>query len=114
MTVATAAWTAAWAFDTQQSGPAPKPAEESQTLAPTLAPNLNKELGLQDPSASLPKSATGTEVRIPGLGVIGVIPKMDFGLELLYSASDPASKTAPLDDQEPGDLSLKGRVKRSF
>ena len=31
---------------------------------------------------------TGTEVRIPGFGKVGVLPKLDFGLELLYGATE--------------------------
>jgi hypothetical protein len=31
---------------------------------------------------------SGTEVKIPGLGTVGVLPKLDFGLELLYGASE--------------------------
>lgn len=44
---------------------------------------------LADPGVAMPRAATGTKIRVPGLGVIGEIPKMDFGLELLYGASQP-------------------------
>lgn len=101
---------AALAFEPQQAGPASKP----DASAPALSPDLNKELGLTDPMAPLPKQGPGTEVRIPGLGVIGVIPKMDFGLELLYGASEPSNRGLPTDDADGGDLAVKGRVKRSF
>jgi len=36
--------------------------------------------------------ASGTEVRIPGLGKLGVLPKFDFGLELLYGEQKTSSK----------------------
>ena len=58
----------------------------------------------------------GTEVRIPGLGKLGVLPKMDFGLELLYGASEgkvveqPQSNPALNDD----DLRIRGTVKHRF
>ena len=45
----------------------PKSAEDS-------AKGLNLEMPLTPP---------GTEIRIPGLGKVGVLPKLDFGLELL-------------------------------
>lgn len=65
-------------------------------------------------SAPTPRSdSAGTEVRIPGLGKLGVLPKMDFGLELLYGASDgkaqPELESAPTDD-----LTVRGSVKHNF
>lgn len=61
----------------------------------------------------------GTEVRIPGLGLIGVLPKMDFGLELLYGAQEgraalDTSKGAEIEKSDPGELAVKGRVMRRF
>ena len=53
----------------------------------------------------VPKMDSGTKVRVPGLGVIGEIPKMDFGLELLYGASQP--KQAVDETQASG---VMGRV----
>lgn len=61
------------------------------------------------------KRDEGTEVSIPGLGRLGVLPKMDFGLELLYgpsaSPTEPAAKPqdVPLDD-----LTIRGSVKHNF
>lgn len=49
------------------------------------------QVGLSDPGVAVPKIDSGTKIRVPGLGVIGEIPKMDFGLELLYGASQPKS-----------------------
>ena len=53
-----------------------------------------------------------TEVTIPGLGSIGVLPKLDFGLELLYGANEPTSA----DDLTPEDseVLIQGRVKHKF
>ena len=47
-------------------------------------PNL--DLSVPDAAAG---KGTGTEVRIPGVGTLGVLPKLDFGLELLYGANEP-------------------------
>jgi hypothetical protein len=65
------------------------------------------------------KADTGTEIRIPGLGKIGTLPKMDFGLDLLYGAAEDTSKVAPglsnpqdLEDQR--DLTIHGSVKHRF
>ena len=65
------------------------------------------------------KTDTGTEIRIPGLGKIGTLPKMDFGLDLLYGAAEDNNKVAPgfaspqdLEDQR--DLTIHGSVKHRF
>lgn len=56
-------------------------------------------------------AATGTEVRIPGLGRLGVLPKMDFGLELLYGANEVKKR----EQEIPGeDLTIRGTVKHNF
>jgi hypothetical protein len=59
--------------------------------------------------------STGTEVRIPGLGKLGILPKLDFGLELLYGVNEQS-----FDDQrlrpESGDdsLGVRGTVRHRF
>src|SRR5262245_33886038 len=45
-------------------------------------PEAAKGLSLTTPEFQL--TTPGTEVRIPGIGKVGVLPKLDFGLELLY------------------------------
>ncbi len=64
---------------------------------------------------------TGTSVSIPGLGTLGTLPKVDFGLELLYGAADqgetfelqdPLVGQAPEDDAS--DITIKGRIKHRF
>lgn len=57
--------------------------------------------------------STGTEIQIPGLGTIGVLPKLDFGLELLYGAN---GQVTPDEDAEAteGEFTVRGAVKKSF
>ena len=50
-------------------------------------PSPGKGLSLKVPELSIGQG-TGTEVRIPGFGKVGVLPKLDFGLELLYGATE--------------------------
>jgi hypothetical protein len=72
-----------------------------------------------DVSASAAPEAAGTKgtaVRIPGLGTLGVIPKMDFGLELLYGVAD-ASNPAKRPDIKNGDgedVLIRGSIKHKF
>ncbi len=65
------------------------------------------------PGASAKPAASGTEVRIPGLGKLGVLPKMDFGLELLYGANEP--KQVEEEREVPADnLTIRGSIKQPF
>lgn len=70
-------------------------------------------LDLRDTGVSVAPSA-GVEVRIPGLGKLGVLPKFDFGLELLYGAND--QKLQEMDRQTaPGDdVQIRGSLKHRF
>ena len=98
---------AALAFQEQQSGTAAPSAPSAGAAAP-VAPESNVA-----PSAAAPAAAGGTEIRIPGLGKLGVLPKMDFGLELLYGANEgKAPAQAPRDPSE--DLTIRGSLKHRF
>jgi len=65
------------------------------------------------PGSVVKEPSAGTEVRIPGLGKLGVLPKMDFGLELLYGANEPKEsveeREVPTDD-----LTIRGTIKHPF
>ena len=100
----------AYAFQ-EQKGSTPAPAE-AQPQAPAEASG-DKGAALSDETAAKPE--TGTEIRIPGLGKLGVLPKMDFGLELLYGAaeSQPVGEPAPAANPED-DLTVRGSVKHRF
>jgi hypothetical protein len=65
------------------------------------------------PAAPPAKAEQGTEVRIPGLGKLGVLPKMDFGLELLYGANEPKPQTEER-ELPAEDLTIRGTVKHQF
>jgi len=98
---------AAMAFDVQQGAQAPSAEANSAPLGSTEAP-LGADLSMTE-SNSAP---TGTEVRIPGLGRLGVLPKMDFGLELLYGAADPKQPEAT---EQPADgVVVRGTMKHRF
>jgi hypothetical protein len=99
----------------QENAP-PAPAEKppAAAVAPVEAPKTpdpGKGLSLKVPELSIGQG-TGTEVRIPGFGKVGVLPKLDFGLELLYGATE--SKGLPQDKTEPGDVQIRGTIKHRF
>jgi len=90
----------AHAFQEQQAT-TPRQQDQAAPAAPALAPDAAP-------------TAKGTPVRIPGLGTLGVIPKMDFGLELLYGAADPSSKRPESSKTEQDDVLVGGRIKHKF
>ena len=88
--------------------PAQGPAEPK--AAPATGGN---SLNLSLPEIGAGKS-TGTEVRIPGIGTVGVLPKLDFGLELLYGAAEQKG-VVPEDRTQPDtDLQIRGTIKHRF
>ena len=71
--------------------------------------DASKGLSLQTPELHL---SPGTEVRIPGIGTVGVLPKLDFGLELLYGQNE--QKGPFTDKSSPDDVQLRGTIKHRF
>jgi hypothetical protein len=76
--------------------------------------------GPADPLAITGKD-NGTEVTIPGIGTVGKLPKLDFGLELLYgakSAPDSLRLEQPqtnLDQHVPeNEMQIKGTLSHKF
>lgn len=85
----------------------------SGNAQPSAAPQVEAPAAAAvAPSSAQDIGSAGREVRIPGIGRLGVLPKMDFGLELLYGASDAKPAEAPRDNSE--DLTIRGSVKHRF
>jgi hypothetical protein len=93
---------------TETAPSAPSQTAPAQQLQ---APGADKGLPLTNPGDSKPG---GTELRIPGIGSLGVVPKLDFGLDLLYGAgSDPVQEQRPQDNQNQ-DMTIKGTIRHRF
>ena len=94
----------------EATGDKPAAAVSGAEVPKTVDPG--KGLSLKMPEVSIGKG-TGTEVRIPGIGKVGVLPKLDFGLELLYGATEtkgvPEERTEP-----PADVQIRGTIKHRF
>lgn len=91
----------------RQGGMQVAPQSEAQPL-----PGIVIQQPSQNPQFRTGDEDKGTEINIPGLGSIGVLPKMDFGLELLYGPSQP---NPGVDD--PGksdDILIRGTIKHKF
>ena len=107
--LAVAATSGAYAFQEQKAGAAP-PAEAQPQAPAQAAPE--KGLDLSDETQA--KEEAGKEIRIPGLGKLGVLPKMDFGLELLYGAADQKQQAPEAAPSPEDDLMIRGTVKHRF
>ena len=80
------------------------------------APEATSQPSAQVNAPESRKEERGPVIKVPGFGKIGELPKLDFGLDLLYGASpeereqkrriDPNSK----DD----DLTVKGSIKYRY
>lgn len=86
---------------------------DEQRMSVPAAPGAPKA----DVQEQSQKADEGTEIRIPGLGKLGTLPKMDFGLELLYGAASdkPVPDAEPQNnDAEQQNLMIHGSVKHRF
>lgn len=110
LAAALAAGHGAFAFQ-EQKGSTPPPAAEAAP-APAEAAPADSKAGLSDETTAKPEA--GTEIRIPGLGKLGVLPKMDFGLELLYGAAENQPAGPPEAAKPEDDLMVRGSVKHRF
>ena len=106
--------TAALAFQESAGGVA----TGQQSPTPTAPATPGAGLNLKDTGTSVDPAAGGVEVRIPGLGKLGVLPKFDFGLELLYGANE--QKDGQTQQQQgspaavPDDVQIRGSLKHRF
>ena len=104
----------AHAFQEGTVGGSEKPAAAANPAPALEAPkgDVGKGLDLKVPNLSIGQG-TGTEVRIPGFGKVGVLPKLDFGLELLYGATENRP-VRPDEKSEPSDVQIRGTIKHRF
>jgi hypothetical protein len=102
---------AAFAFEETKGGAAPPAATEAPKAA--AGNGLQLDLGGTGTSIAPP---TGTEIRIPGLGKLGVLPKLDFGLELLYGVNEQTLEDRRLRPGEQSDdsVGVRGTVRHRF
>lgn len=98
------AGTAALALEEQKGAPVPEAPVAAETGAAVQG------------AAPAAKSSSGTEIRIPGLGKLGTLPKMDFGLELLYGATetDKPQEPSKIEGGNPEDLTVRGEIKHRW
>ncbi len=103
--------TAAMAFQESREGVAGQQQQPGAAVTPGSAPALD----LKDTGTSVAAPA-GVEVRIPGLGKLGVLPKFDFGLELLYGVNEQKAGDVERQGQSlpSDDMQIRGSLKHRF
>jgi hypothetical protein len=80
---------------------------------PLALPGQSPKVDLNDPLSQAGKSK-GMELTIPGIGSVGTLPKLDFGLELLYgSKGGPEALQLDQHGQE-SDVGIKGTFTHKF
>ena len=94
------------------SGPAAEAFQETPGVSLDTSGKINPVTtsGLSGPLPSV--RTQGQEIRVPGLGTIGVLPKLDFGLELLYGTNNQSS--GPGDDKSEQGAQIRGTLKYRF
>lgn len=63
------------------------------------------------------ETGKGVELRIPGIGSLGTLPRLDFGLELLYGATDQQillQESTPEEPDPAEDITIRGTLKHRF
>ncbi|MFM9937880.1 MAG: hypothetical protein ACKVP7_00120 [Hyphomicrobiaceae bacterium] len=98
------------AFQESKGGSGPAP----QGGAPVVKP-----LDTQGTGTSIDQGSGGTEIRIPGLGRLGVLPKFDFGLELLYGVNEskdnePVVRQPGASPRNDDDVQIRGSLKHRW
>jgi hypothetical protein len=102
---------AALAFEESTVGGEQKTPPPVQLDLPKV--NVDPSKGLNTSPSGLHLQTEGTEVNIPGLGKVGVLPKLDLGLEILHGSHE--EKGTPQDKGNSDDaVRLRGTVKYRF
>ncbi len=108
--------TGAMGFSTEPVAPPSSTTQQAPVTPfgqPLALPNQTPQADLNDPLSQVGKSR-GTELTIPGIGSVGTLPKLDFGLELLYgSKSGPEGLQLDQHGQE-SDVGIKGTLTHKF
>ncbi len=103
----------AMSFQQERVGASPADATSASPSAAASSSNATTNLVGSDAASSKSKDESGAKISIPGLGTVGVLPKMDFGLELLYGGNQP-NEDVREPKEETDDLRIRGSIKHRF
>lgn len=109
------AGTPALAFEETKQRVAPP----QEGAAPGAKSQAKRPLNLEGTGTSIdpsPSASSGPDIRIPGLGKLGVWPKLDFGLDVLYGGREGSKIETPDPGRsEPSDgVQIRGHIKHRW
>ena len=106
--------TAAAAFSTEPVAP-PSASIQANPPSQFIQPGITGQMPQFDLNDTLTAGKSkGLDVTIPGLGTLGTLPKLDFGLELLYGPKS-GPEALQLDQHAPeSDMQIKGTLTHKF
>ena len=105
---------AAFAFQQQNIGGLATEAKQANSGKQASENTPLQDLVGPSPTPSRNSTNEGQSISVPGLGTLGVLPKMDFGLELLYGNKDFEAVTREPAVDESRDLRIRGSIKHRF
>ncbi|MFD0987392.1 hypothetical protein [Methyloligella solikamskensis] len=106
--------TPAFAFNEVETAPAPKQPTDLRQEA-SKAPGLSVAPAPHASELGTPMAADATHSTDVQIFSFGVLPSLDFGLDVMYGHSDdPALDPAGKPDDEVNDIGVVGTVKRRF
>lgn len=92
--------------------------QPSQTLSSANTGGLNFDLQATDPRDTSEKSERKLKLELQDDGTVNVLPKLNFGLDVMYGSpedEDPVAHAAPVQDLDDGDgIQVLGKFKRRF
>ncbi len=106
----------AHAFEQKLLQPTPVPAVPAPALSPTEpAAPANRTLSLEEIAKDAKPEKTGRGIKLPGIRKLS-IPKLNFGLDLMYGNSEPSDTELGFSSEQDGDedVTIMGKVKRRF
>ena len=104
----------AFAFQQQNIGGSAAEANQANSGKQTNENTPLQELVGSSSTPSRNSTSEGQSISIPGLGTVGVLPKMDFGLELLYGNKTSEEVTREPAVEESNDIRIRGSIKHRF
>ena len=106
--------TAAAAFSTEPVAP-PSASMQANPPSQFIQPGITGQVPQFDLNDTLTNGKSkGLDVTIPGFGTLGTLPKLDFGLELLYGPKS-GPEALQLDQHAPeSDMQIKGTLTHKF
>ena len=102
------------AFQQQNMGGSAAKTSETKADEQSSSDRMLPALVGSSSTSKVKSTSDGQSISIPGLGTVGGLPKMDFGLELLYGNKTPEEVVREPEAGESDDFRIRGSIKHRF